>query len=157
MALATAAPAAADRPRLEVKHADWSVYVRDLGGDRVCYALSDAVDATPLQVDHGRVVFMLATWRSGAARQQPSLQTGYQLRVGAPTRARVGSSRFKMFADGEDAFIEQAEDEQRLVAAMRRGFTMFVETVSDRGTATSYEFSLKGVTAALRAVDEACR
>jgi invasion protein IalB len=40
---------------------------------------------------------------------------------------------------------------------MKRGYTMRLETVSSEGTQTTYEFSLRGVTAALDAVATACR
>ncbi|MCG8443587.1 MAG: hypothetical protein MI723_17425, partial [Caulobacterales bacterium] len=108
-------------------------------------------------VDHGRVAFMLASWRSGAAIEQPSFHAGYQLKPGAPTRARVGSARYKMFVDGREGFVEDVGDERRLIRDMKRAFVMRVEAVSVRGTATAYEFSLKGVTNALRAMQNECR
>ncbi len=143
-------------PQLRARYDDWAVYVRALGSDQVCYVLSEAVDKSPKNVDHGQVVMMVSTWRSGAARQQPSVRVSYDLKTDSPTTARVGSSRFAMFVDGSDAFLSDDEDERRLVAAMKRGFDMRVETFSTRGTATSYEFSLRGVTRALDSAAKAC-
>ena len=144
-------------PELRSTHNDWAVYVRDLGEDLVCYAASAPVDAAPLSGDHDDVLFMVATWKSGASTDQPMLSTGYSLRLGAPSSARVGSDRFRMFTDGAFAFIEEDEDQPRLVRAMKRGSSMRLETVTAEGTQTTYEFSLSGVTAAIDAANVACR
>lgn len=154
--VATPAVAVGDDPTLRSRHERWEVYVQELDGDRLCYAITEPSDSAPSNVEHGNVGFLVASWRSGAATEQPMLSVGYPLRLGAPTSARVGSDRFKMFTDGADAFIEADADEPRLVRAMKRGYTLRLETVSQRGTQTTYEFSLRGVTAALRAVDDAC-
>ena len=55
-----------------------------------------------------------------------------------------------------EAFIAESNDERRLVQEMRAGANMTVEAVSSRGTDVSYNFSLKGVTAALRQARSLC-
>jgi invasion protein IalB len=147
----------AQTPEVVSRHERWTVYTLNQEGDSVCYASTPPEDSAPLNADHGEVAFIVATWRSGAAREQPMLSVGYTLRVGAPTSARVGSDRYPMFTDGTEAFVQADEDQPRLVRAMKRGYTMRLETVSSEGTQTTYEFSLRGVTAALDAVTAACR
>lgn len=148
--------AAAAEPRRVSTHQDWVVYVNDDSPQgRVCYALSDASETAPRNLDHGRVVMMVGSWRSGARTEQVMFQAGYPLRPAGPVRARVGSDVYRLFVDGSDAFAFDG-DESRLVRAMRRGSTLRVEATSARGNATAYEFSLRGVTAALRAVAQAC-
>lgn len=151
-----ASAAAAAEPVLLSTHSDWKVYTQELEGDLVCYASTPPEDAAPQNQDHGQVAFLVATWKSGAANEQPMLSVGYQLRESAPTSARVGADRFSMFTDGTEAFVYADEDQPRLVNAMKRGSTMRLETVSAEGTQTTYEFSLSGVTAALRAAADAC-
>lgn len=154
-ALALGAPASAE-PTFQSRHQDWTVWREGAGRSRVCFALSEPKDSNPKSVDHGSVGFLVATWANGSAREQPNLAVGYDLRPGAPTRAVVGRRTVRMFVDGREAFVEADGDERTLVGAMRRGQVMTVRTVSARGTQTSYEFSLLGVTAALRAVERAC-
>ena len=153
--LAMAAPALAEADK-QGEFTDWTVYTRDVSGDRICYALSEAASKTPGNVQHGDVYFMVANWKSGAASEQPSLLAGYPLKVKSPPKARVGSTRISMYAAENEAFVEADSDERKLVQAMRKGAVMRVEAVSERGTATSYEFSLKGVTAALRKAKQLC-
>jgi invasion protein IalB len=157
VAATAAGAAAAQTPDLVSRHERWTVYTLAQEGDVVCYASTPPEDSAPLNADHGEVAFIVATWKSGAAREQPMLSVGYALRGGAPTSARVGSDRYPMFTDGTEAFVQADEDQPRLVRAMKRGYTMRLETVSAEGTQTTYEFSLRGVTAALDAVAGACR
>ena len=82
--------------------------------------------------------------------------TGYDMRNETPPRVTVGSTRFDMFASRNEGFIADDNEEQRLLSAMRRGSSMRVEAVSQRGTNTSYRFSLLGVTAAIGKIQETC-
>ena len=155
LALLTAAPAHAEA-KAEGTFSDWTVYTRDVSGDRICYALATPAQKTPSSVTHGDVYFMVANWKSGAATEQPSLLAGYPLKAKSVPKARVGSTRVNMYSADNEAFVEAGTDETKLVNAMRKGAVMRVEAVSQRGTATSYEFSLKGVTAALRKARSLC-
>lgn len=156
LALLTAAASAAQEPVFQGEHNDWRVFTRGEGEQRICYATSRPTDSRPGSVDHGDVYFLVSTWASGAAEEQPSFLAGYALQPDTPPLARVGSSRYAMYVSEREGFIEDLRDEQRLVDAMRRGYTMRVEAMSTRGTATAYEFSLSGVTAALDQVEDLC-
>lgn len=143
--------------KLEGVFTDWSVYSKTAGGERICYVLAKPSSETPTSVNHGDVYFMVANWKSGAAKEQPSLITGYALKPAVPPSARVGSSKVPMFAAQNEAFIESSTDEKKLVRAMRKGSNMRVDAMSTRGTQTSYEFSLRGITAALSKAKTVCK
>ena len=143
--------------RLEGVYTDWAVHSKTQGGDKICYALAKAKSKTPSSVKHGDIYFMVANWKSGAAKEQPSLLTGFSLKPEIPPSARIGSSRIPMYADGAEAFVENTSDEKKLVRSMRKGSTMRVDAVSGRGTQISYEFSLRGITAALGKAKSVCK
>lgn len=153
----SSAALAQSTPKLQTTYKDWRVFTHEQAGDLVCYVQSEPIDMSPKNVDHGKVAFFVGTWHSGRAFEQPSLMTGYQLRTQTPPRAIVGSTRITMFAVGREAFVESGRDEKKLVDAMRRGSTLRVEAMSERGTATAYEFSLSGITAALKKADQLCK
>lgn len=155
--VAAFSPAGAAEPTPIATFKDWSVFTRPVDGDTICFAAAAAKDKAPKSVNHGDVFFLIATWKSGAATNQPSLMTGYNFKDAPPPSLRIGSEKWDMYIDGNEAFIESAKDEQSLVSAMRRGAEMRASAVSARGTATSYVFSLQGVSAALDRVREACR
>lgn len=150
-----ASPAAAE-PKAVASYRDWSVFVREVDGDKICFAATEATDKSPKSVNHGDVFFLVATWKSGAAKNQPSLMTGYPLNAKPEPNLRVGSDRWEMYASENEAFIESASEEERLVRAMRRGADMRVSAVSQRGTATNYIISLRGISAALDRVAAEC-
>ena len=155
-ALADTAAFAAE-PQAVATFRDWSVFVREEGGEKICFAATEAKDKSPKSVNHGDIFFLIASWASGAATNQPSLMTGYELNPRPEPTLRIGSDRWEMYASENEAFIEAANEEERLIRAMRRGADMRVSAVSQRGTATSYVISLRGVSAALDRVATECR
>lgn len=155
--LGTAATANAQSdPQFQAEYSDWRVFTRSTEAGRVCYAVSRPIDSSPRNHPHGNVYFLLSSWQSGAVEEQPSLLVGYDLRPTSPPQARVASTRYDMFVDGEEGFIDNLEQEPALVREMRRGSTMRVTATTLDGVATSYEFSLSGVTAALDRVGNLC-
>lgn len=151
------ASAAAQQPKAVATYSDWSVFVRDSGGDKICFAATEAKDKSPKSVNHGDVFFLVASWKSGAASEQPSLMTGYTLNTKPEPTLRVGSDKWEMYSSDNEGFIESAAEEKRLVRAMKRGADMRISAVSERGTATNYIISLRGITAALDRVSKECR
>ena len=115
------APCAVAAPDLAEKFSDWKVYVNGTGSSKICYALSSPTRKSPSNVDHGDVFFMVSTWKSGSASEQPSLITGYSFKVSSPPVARVGSYKTDMYAAQNEAFIEESSQEKRLVKNMRSG------------------------------------
>jgi invasion protein IalB len=158
VATASAASAqSAAEPVFQGAHTDWRVFTRGEGAAKICYALSQPSEALPSNVEHGDVFFLVSSWADGSADDQPNFLAGYALKPESPPRVRIGSDRHTMFVSDQEGFLEEAEDEDQLVRAMRRGSTMRVDAVSLRGTATVYEFSLSGVSAALDAAERLCR
>ena len=152
-----AASAAIAQPQAIATHKDWSVFVREANGEKICFAATEAKDKAPKSVRHGDIFFIVATWQSGAAKNQPSFMAGYDLADAPTPTIRVGSDKWNMYTSSNEAFIESAADEERLVGAMRRGARMRISAVSKRGTATNYQISLSGVSAALDRVGRECR
>lgn len=145
-------------PRAVGTHEDWTAFtVEDAAGDLICFALTEAADSLPPNVRHGDVYFMVSTWRSGLAEEQPSFLAGYDLKADSTVTARVDGVAFPMFPSQNEAFVEREADEKRLIAAMRRGRSLEIQAFSARGTETAYRFSLLGVTAATQQAVQACQ
>ena len=58
---------------------------------------------------------------------------------------------------GQCPGADKVETERAIVAAMKSGKTMSVKGISQRGTETADTYSLAGFTAALGAIDSACK
>ncbi|MEM6413484.1 MAG: invasion associated locus B family protein [Pseudomonadota bacterium] len=147
----------AAQPQAIATYRDWSVFVRGVDGDKICFAAAQAKDKSPKSVRHGDVFFLIASWQSGAATHQPSLMTGYNMKDKPSPVVRVGADKWSMYVSDNEAFIENDGAERKLINAMRRGADMRVSAVSSRGTATNYTISLRGVTKALERAEAACR
>ncbi len=155
--IAVMGAASAAEPQAVATYKDWSVFVRDADGDKICFAATEAKDKSPKSVNHGDIFFLVSSWKSRAATNQPSLMTGYALNAAPEPTLRVGSDKWDMYVSENEAFIELTSEEERLIRAMRRGADMRISAVSQRGTATSYIISLRGISAALDRVSSECK
>jgi len=132
----------------------WGAYSYNGESGKVCYALSAPTSKEPTNVNHGDVFFILTKRANGAVLIEPQFMAGYDLREGSQVEINVDDKQsFSLFTKDSSAWLESADNENSLVSAMRAGATMQVKAVSRRGTNTSYAYSLKGVTAALNAVN----
>lgn len=156
MASVCLAGAAVAAPSAIGRYNDWTVYEDTVGGARICFAATEATDKAPRAASHGDVWFYVTNWANGAARSQPSLKVGYELRADLPAKARIGRSVWNMFNNRNEAFAED-EDDPRIVRALKRGSELRVEAVSARNTAVAYHFSLRGSARAIDRAAEACR
>ncbi|HRX74165.1 MAG: invasion associated locus B family protein [Hyphomonas sp.] len=151
-----AAPLATAEPVAIGRYKDWSVFTETTGGETICYAATPATDKAPKTADHGDVWFYVTSWKSGRARNQPSLKVGFNLREDMPPKAQVGRSSWSLFAVGREAFADDADD-PRIVAALKKGSELRVQGVSARNTQVAYHFSLSGSASAIDKAAATCR
>ncbi|MEZ5946181.1 MAG: invasion associated locus B family protein [Hyphomonas sp.] len=147
---ATAEPVAVGR------YKDWAVFTDTSGGETICYAATAATDKAPKAADHGEVWFYVTNWKSGRARNQPSLKVGFELREDLAPKLRVGRSSWSLFSSAREAFADDADD-PRIVSALKKGSELRIEAVSKRNTQVTYHFSLSGSAAAIDKAAAACR
>lgn len=148
--LGSAAAASAQPTRIKQFDA-WGVYSYTDNGQKNCYALSVPVSQQPADVNHGDNFVLVAPQGSGYA---PQAIMGYGLKPGSEVAVRVDDKSFSMAPKDNAAWIKNQAREPEMVQAMQAGREMVLQATSQRGTNTSYAFSLKGVTAALREVQK---
>lgn len=150
LTLVSAAAASAQPTRIKQFDA-WGVYSYTQDGRKNCYALSVPVEARPNTVNHGDNFVLVAPQGSGYA---PQAIMGYSLKPETEVAVRVDDKQFSMLPKDNAAWVKNQSAEPEMVKAMRAGRQMQVQATSRRGTDTSYSYSLKGVTAALREVQK---
>jgi invasion protein IalB len=154
-----AAPATsfAQTPKPIKQHKAWGAYsYKDARAGTICYILSIPTIKEPSDRDHGDVFFLVSQKPDGSAAFEPQVEVGYPLKADASVTVTVDGKSFKMFSQGNNAWLTDVSQESTLVAAMKNGRSMKVSGQSTRGTQTSYTYSLSGVTAALNEVTK-CR
>jgi hypothetical protein len=161
LAAAPAFPqAAADRV---ASHDVWSVFVT--GSPQECYiaaqpeASSAERDGQAVQVNRGEVRMFVRFSPSENVANEVSFTSGYPLRPDS-VRVQIGEEAYDFDVGQGDTngwAWSRAEDDARMVDAMRRGSAARVTGVSERGTTTVDTFSLSGFTAAVNDAEGRCR
>ena len=145
--------AVAQTPKPIKQHKAWGAYTyNDSRAGKICYILSIPTVKEPSDRDHGDVFFLVSQKPDGSTSYEPQVEVGYPLKSEAGVTVTVDGKSFKMFSQGNNAWLSDVSQEPALVAAMRNGRSMKVSGQSTRGTQTSYTYSLSGVTAALNEV-----
>ncbi|WP_048647386.1 invasion associated locus B family protein [Nitratireductor soli] len=133
------------------QHGDWGVYSYQAGNGKVCYAMSVPKAKEPASLDHGDIFFFVSQKPGQNVASEPQFIASYNFQESSKVTATIGDRAFSLFTQGKSAWLENAAEEPQLIAAMKGGSTMKIAAKSGRGNATSYVFSLGGVTAAIDA------
>lgn len=149
LVIAVTGVASAQSPTRIKQFNAWGAYSYNSANGKVCYILSLPTRKEPTNVDHGDIFFLVSQRPGQNISYEPQAMMGYQLRDGSKVNVDVDGRSFTMFSKDDSAWVENAAEEPALVSAMRAGSSMTVKATSQRGTNTSYTFSLSGVTAAL--------
>lgn len=135
---------------------DWAAFSATVDGNKTCFVVSQPKDMEPKNVSRDPVYFYVTRRPSDNISGQVSIVTGYPYQENSKTTVQIGSDTFTLFTRGDKAWIENIEEQARLIDAMKRGSTMIVRGTSTRGTLTTDTYSLSGITAALGRLGSAC-
>ena len=139
------------------KHGDWEAFTEQESGELICYMGAEPIKSRGKYTKRGRT-FLLITHRPAEnSKNVISLQAGYPFKKTSEVELVIGKSSFKLFTDQQWAFAASSATDNDLVKSMMRGAALIVRAVSSRGTQTTDTYSLKGFTAAYKAIGKACR
>ena len=146
-------------PRVAL-HNDWSVF--NPSDQNECFVASAPTSTTaqrnnqPVQVRRGEIRLYISNRPSESVRNEVAFNSGYPFRDGSTVNVAIGSDGYELFTEGEWAWPANAEDDVKIVAAMRRGAQAIITGLSTRGTTTVDSFSLIGFSAALDDANARC-
>jgi len=141
---------------------DWNAYTYSDSDGKSCYIASRPQNSKYSQDISGRdPAFFLITTRissdpSKTVRNEASTIIGYPFAPESNVTVDVDGQKFTMFTREDNAWFNDRNSEAAFVEAMKAGNKMTVEGRSGRGTVTTDEYSLSGVTAGLKAISDAC-
>jgi len=146
--------------RVAVK-TDWNVFVEE--NPTECWSVSipketvNTRDGRPVAVNRGDILMFVAYRPAENVAGEVSFKGGYDFREGSTVTVEIGSSTFEFFTEGGNAWPASAEDDAKVITAMKRGAEAVVTGISQRsGTTTRDTFSLLGFTAALEEAESRC-
>ena len=160
LSLGLALPAAAEPANLLGVFGNWSAFSSGSGSSLTCYALSKPRATRPAGAKRSAIYLMVSDWPSRKVKAEPQIIYGYQGKEGAAAALGVGGDKYTFFIrnNGKEgsAWLQQLNDNGRLVDAMHAGVSAVASGVSQRGTKTSDTYSLAGFNDAMAKVHAAC-
>jgi len=157
-AAATAAAGGAE-PTLIGQFGTWGAYTATPNGRKVCFALAkpSSSKTNPPNRPRDPAYAFVSTRPAEKVVNEVSIMIGYALKPGSESSLEVGGSAFAMYTQGDGLWIKNAAEEERMVDAMRKGADLTVKGTSGRGTASTDQYSLKGLAQALEKIEQECK
>ena len=136
---------------------DWTAYQTSQGGKRICYIASPPKKDEGNYSKRGDILAIVTHRPASKSFNVVSIHAGYKYKKGSTAEVAIGGARFTLFTNAETAWANDTRDDRALVKNMRAGAKMIIHGKSWRGTETKDTYSLLGFTAALRAINKACK
>lgn len=136
---------------------DWSAMAFGNNKELTCMAFTQPVKSEGKYSKRGEAFVFVTHRPADAKRQQVSIETGYSYKGDAPATITIDGVTFALRTEGSTAWLKQESRNSELVNAMKAGRTMLVKGTSSRGNDTLDQYSLLGFSAAVRAIDRACK
>lgn len=118
-----------------------------------CYAIAAPVQSGGASA--WRPFASIATW-PGRARNQLHVRLSREREPQARVTLSVGERRFALVAGGADAWAPDARTDAAIVAAIRSGRSMSVETLAKSGAPFADVYALRGAATAIDAAALGC-
>tara|TARA_B100001179_G_scaffold182012_1_gene137391 strand:- start:137 stop:649 length:513 start_codon:yes stop_codon:yes gene_type:complete len=140
-------------------YGDWKAFYWNLDEDKVCSILSYPKKEEGKYTRRGKVVARVTQRVENSSAGVVSFQAGYSIKEGSDIKIKIDGKPFGVFNFLQDqiAWTSDPEVDGRLIKAMQRGTTMIIKGVSSRGTNTKDTYSLRGFTAAYKAISKVCK
>ena len=124
----------------------------------VCYISAQPDKSEPANVNRSPIHFLVIHRKGMGTKNEVQTLIGYPFNAtAANASASVDGKSYPMVTEGSAAWLASTGDEAGFVAAFKAGSQMVVRGTSQRGTNTVDTYSLAGATAAMNAIDAACK
>jgi len=139
------------------KHGDWEAFTGRESGKLVCYMGAVPTKSRGKYTKRGQTFLLITHRPAEQSKNVISLQAGYTFKKTSEVELAIGETSFKLFTDEQWAFAADTATDNELVKSMIGGAALVVRGLSSRGTQTTDTYSLKGFTAAYKAIGKACK
>jgi len=136
---------------------DWAAYTYKAADTKVCYISSQPKTTEPKTAKRDPVFFLVTHMPGRKVKGEVSTIIGYPFKKDTTVELKVDDAAYELFTNADGAWADGGETEKKIVAAMKTGTSLIVKGTSWRGTETIDSYSLNGVSAALKKIDEACK
>jgi len=121
---------------------------------RRCFAIAEP--AAPMRGGGWRPFAAISTFPERGVRGQINIRLRLRKLRGAPVFLSIGERRFRLIAGGSDAWARSPAQDAAIIAAMRSGPSMSIETLGRDGRAFADVYRLRGAATAIDAAALGC-
>ena len=136
---------------------DWAAYAYKAADTKVCYVSSSPKGSAPKNVKRDPAFFLVTHMPGRKVKGEISTIIGYPFKKETNAVLTIDEAKFTLFTNADGAWADTPATEREIVSAMKSGQTLKVKGTSWRGTETEDSYSLAGISAALTAIDKACK
>lgn len=144
-------PASA-QPALVASYGDWSVYHTGSGKIKICYMFTQPKSRTPNNPKFGQAYAFVSRRPAEHVHNEISFVMGFNI-ASAKSKQEpmliLGHEKFVLLPKGNDLWIKNAQDEDVVIAAMRKGALLTLKAPAKGVGLTISTYSLKGFNKAL--------
>ena len=136
----------------------WAAWQATDASGQICYVSATPQKSEPAGVNRDPIHFMIIHRKGLGTKNEVQTLIGYPYNAtSANASVSVDGKSYPMVTEGTAAWLASTGDEAGFVAAFKNGSQMTVRGTSQRGTNTIDTYSLSGATAAINAIDAACK
>ncbi|HUH76354.1 MAG TPA: invasion associated locus B family protein [Devosia sp.] len=136
----------------------WTAWQAADSSGVICYVSATPQKSDPAGANRDPIHFMIIHRKGMGTKNEVQTIIGYPFNTSAANAsASIDGKSYPMVTEGSAAWLASTGDESGFVQAFKAGTSLSVRGTSQRGTNTTDTYSLSGATAAVNAIDAACK
>jgi hypothetical protein len=136
----------------------WTAWQATDASGLICYISATPQSSEPAGANRDPIHFMIIHRKGMGTKNEVQSIIGYPFNTSdAKASASIDGKSYPMVTEGAAAWLASTGDEGGFVQAFKAGTKLSVKGTSQRGTNTTDTYSLSGATAAMNAIDAACK
>jgi hypothetical protein len=136
----------------------WTAWQATDASGKLCYISATPQSSEPAGANRDPIHFMIIHRAGMGTKNEAQTIIGYPFNsTAANASASIDGKSYPMVTQDSAAWLASTGDEGGFVQAFKAGSSLVVRGTSQRGTNTVDNYSLSGATAAMNAIDAACK
>lgn len=136
----------------------WTAWQATDASGVICYVSATPQQSDPAGANRDPIHFMIIHRKGLGTKNEVQTIIGYPFNSSTPNAsASIDGKSYPMVTEGSAGWLASTGDESGFVQAFKAGSNLVVKGTSQRGTNTTDTYSLSGATAAINAIDGACK
>ena len=135
---------------------DWSLYTDERKPHQFCFVTAEPKSSEPQDTAREMPHLYISAWPKDGVKAEVSVFLGFPAKKNTEVTANVAPANFRMSANDDRAYVNDATQELKLVDAMKKGSKMAVAATTQTGAAVTDTYSLSGLGQAMQELQTTC-